>query len=237
MLVLIAMKHPTNPIGDSRCKLDFASLRNQVVGADATVTTPFGDRLMVYADYTASGRSLSFIEDYLRDVVLPLYANTHTESSGTGLQTTRFREEARQMIRSSLNANEEHAVVFTGSGATSAIDRLIAVLGLRIPSTLEDQYHFGGQIPESERPVVFIGPFEHHSNELPWRESRDPYRIWISEVMRVTAAERRAPGSRCFFLLPGVKRLALGPRRDAASKAACQPMARDRSPTHFPRSR
>ena len=53
-------------------------------------------RRVTYADYTASGRSLTFIEDYLRDAVLPLYANTHTESSGTGLQTTRFREEARR---------------------------------------------------------------------------------------------------------------------------------------------
>ena len=49
-------------------------------------------------DYTASGRSLGFIEDFIRREVLPLYANTHTETSGTGLQTTRFREDARQII-------------------------------------------------------------------------------------------------------------------------------------------
>ncbi len=55
-------------------------------------------RRVTYADYTASGRSLSFIEDYIREAVLPLYANTHTESSGTGLQTTRFREEARRLV-------------------------------------------------------------------------------------------------------------------------------------------
>ena len=48
-------------------------------------TGPFGPRRVTYADYTASGRSLTFIEDYLRAAVLPLYANTHTESSGTGL--------------------------------------------------------------------------------------------------------------------------------------------------------
>ncbi len=154
------------------------TIRASVIGADYAVPGPFGHRRVTYADYTASGRSLSFIEDYLRDVVLPLYANTHTESSGTGLQTTRFREEAREMIRSCVNAGDEHAVIFAGSGATGAIDRLIAVLGLRIPCTLENQYHLSDQIPASERPVVFTGPFEHHSNELPWRET-------ISDVVRI----------------------------------------------------
>jgi len=154
------------------------TIRASVIGSDYAVPGPFGLRRVTYADYTASGRSLSFIEEYLRDVVLPLYANTHTESSGTGLQTTRFREEARQTIRSCLNASEDHAVIFTGSGATGAIDRLVSVLGLRIPSRLEDEYHLSDQIPASERPVVFIGPFEHHSNELPWRES-------IADVVRI----------------------------------------------------
>ncbi len=139
---------------------------------------PFGTRRVTYADYTASGRSLSFIEDYIRDVVLPLYANTHTESSGTGLQTSRFREEARGIIRRCVNANDSHAVLFVGSGCTGAVDRLITVLGLRIPDTLETQYALSSHIPPEDRPVVFIGPFEHHSNELPWRES-------IADVVRI----------------------------------------------------
>src|SRR4030067_18469 len=64
-------------------------VRASVIGEDEAVLGPFGVRRVTYADYTASGRSLSFIEDYIRDAVLPLYAHTHTESSGTGLQTTR----------------------------------------------------------------------------------------------------------------------------------------------------
>ncbi len=146
-------------------------VRDSVIGKNEVIDGPFGPRPVVYADYTASGRALTFIEDYIRDVVLPLYANTHTESSGTGLQTTRFREEAREIIRDSVGATADHAVLFCGSGATYAIAKLIGVMGLRIPSTLDDRYGFRKSIPDSERPVVFIGPYEHHSNELPWRES------------------------------------------------------------------
>ena len=147
------------------------TIRRSVIGSREIVQGPFGPTPVIYADYTASGRALSFIEDYIRDAVLPLYANTHTESSGTGLQTSRFREEAREIIRRCFGADDDHAVLFTGSGSTGAIDRLVGVLGLRVPSEMEDRYGFGASIPAEERPVVFIGPFEHHSNELPWRES------------------------------------------------------------------
>ncbi len=147
------------------------TIRTSVIGRDEVVDGPFGPRKVTYADYTASGRSLTFIEDYIREAVMPLYANTHTESSGTGLQTTRFREEARSIVRRCVGATDEHAVLFCGSGMTGAIDRLIGVLGIRIPCNLEDRYAFSDRIPADERPVVFIGPYEHHSNELPWRES------------------------------------------------------------------
>jgi selenocysteine lyase/cysteine desulfurase len=147
-------------------------IHDSVIGKDTAVETPFGLRRVTYADYTASGRSLSFIEDYIRSQVLPMYANTHTETSGTGLQTTRFREDARDIIKQCIGANnEEHAVIFAGNGATGAVDRLIGILGLRIPDSLDKEYHLGDVIPANRRPVVFVGPYEHHSNELPWRES------------------------------------------------------------------
>ena len=146
-------------------------IRRSVIGDDDVVDGPFGPRRVTYADYTASGRSLTFIEDFIRDQVLPLYANTHTESSGTGMQTTRFREDARRIIRRCVGATDDHAVIFSGSGSTGAIDTLVRVLGIRIPEGLDDRYGLTGRIPAGERPVVFIGPFEHHSNELPWRES------------------------------------------------------------------
>ena len=147
------------------------TIRASIVGDDTVIESPFGERRVTYADYTASGRSLSFIETFIQDEVMPMYANTHTESSGTGLQTTRFREDARQIIHDAVGGGEDDVVIFCGSGATAAINKLVDVLNISVPAKLDDLYNLSQHIPAEERPVVFIGPYEHHSNELPWRES------------------------------------------------------------------
>lgn len=146
-------------------------VRNSVIGDKHAIRTPFGKKPLVYADYTASGRSLTFVEDYIREHVLPFYANTHTETSFTGAQTTALREEARAQIRASLNGGADDKVIFCGPGATAAINKLIDILNLRLPRDLNERYQLETLLPAHERPVVFIGPYEHHSNELPWRES------------------------------------------------------------------
>ena len=154
-------------------------IREGVIGDDQVMFGPFGPRRVTYADYTASARALDFLEDVIRKEVLPRYANTHTESSGTGLQTTRLREDARRIIHETVGADDDTCVIFCGSGSTGAVDKLIGVLGLRVPSQLEDRYRLVERIPPEGRPVVFVGPFEHHSNELPWRET-------IADVVTIT---------------------------------------------------
>src|SRR5690348_15080939 len=146
-------------------------IRDAVIGDDQVMWGPFGPRRVTYADYTASGRALDFLERFIVDEVLPRYANTHTESSGTGLQTTRLREDARRIIRDAVHGDDTTCVLFTGSGSTGAIDKLVGILQLRLPADLDARYQLSAQVPREDRPVVFIGPFEHHSNELPWRES------------------------------------------------------------------
>eukprot|EP00793_Prasinoderma_coloniale_P000961 PRCOL_00007051-RA len=143
--------------------------RRGLVGQGALVPTALGERAAVYCDWAAHGRALRGVERRVLDCVLPTLANTHTTTSAAGLQTTCFREEARGAIARATNCRVQRAdrhadvVLFAGRGATGAANKLVGALGLLAP--------LPEGTPDSKRAVVLVGPHEHHSNLLPWRES------------------------------------------------------------------
>ncbi len=145
-----------------------AWIRENLIGGAASFETPFGTRRLTYADYVASGRGLKHVERVLQERVLPLYANTHTEDSRSGATTTSLAHEAGEYIKAQLGA-PDFKIVFCGSGSTAAIKRIQEILGLAVPGTLRTRLL--EVVRPEERPVVFVGPYEHHSNEVSWRES------------------------------------------------------------------
>lgn len=167
----------------SKTVLDPAYLRQQIVGVDSTFETPFGERLMVYCDYTASGRCLRFVESYLQSLQR-IYANTHTEDDITGRSMSQLLHEAEDAIKQSVNAGPQGRIIACGTGATGAIDKLQQIIGVALaPATrknIDEALHQLHADADSEslrellrdiQPVVFLGPYEHHSNEISWRQS------------------------------------------------------------------
>ncbi|WP_136685430.1 aminotransferase class V-fold PLP-dependent enzyme [Falsirhodobacter xinxiangensis] len=134
-------------------------LRAGLIGEGLRFETPFGPRQLLYADYVASGRALRQVEGFVAEQVLPFYANSHTEASFCGMTMTRMREEARATIARLAGAGTDCHTVFTGSGATAGINRIVGLLRL------------AENVREGRKVVVLCGPYEHHSNILPWRET------------------------------------------------------------------
>ncbi|KAI3846020.1 hypothetical protein MKW92_005451 [Papaver armeniacum] len=146
-------------------------LRSQVIGDNLEFETPFGKRRLVYADHTASGRSLHYIENSIIQNVLPFYGNTHTSDSYVGRKTSKMVKEATEYIKKCLGGSLDDALLFCGSGTTAAIKRLQEVMGIWVPSILRGRIIQNQILKSEERWIVFVGPYEHHSNILSWRQS------------------------------------------------------------------
>lgn len=144
---------------DVRIALARGTLAEGIIGKGAMVDGPLGPQLMLYADYAASGRAHRLVEDFVLEHVLPVYANPHTQASHCGRAINALRRAARAEVARFCGAGEGDAVIFAGSGATTGINKLVRLFGA-------DQRDSAGQ-----RALVLLGPYEHHSNVLPWRES------------------------------------------------------------------
>jgi selenocysteine lyase/cysteine desulfurase len=144
---------------DVRTALTGGALAAGIIGKDAMVEGPLGPQPLLYADYAASGRAHRLVEDFVLEHVLPVYANPHTQASHCGRAINALRRAARAEVARFCEADGSDAVIFAGSGATAGIQKLVRLLGADTRDA------------RGRRALVLLGPYEHHSNLLPWRES------------------------------------------------------------------
>lgn len=145
----------------------FQRVRQGIIGIDQLVTLPYGERRIVYTDWTASGRLYAPIERRLAETIGPFVANTHTEATITGSLMTQAYHEAHAIIKRHVNAGPDDVIVTAGAGMTTVVNKLIRILGLRMPERLAAHC----RLPARERPVVFVTHMEHHSNQTTWVET------------------------------------------------------------------
>lgn len=157
--------------------ISFETLRKEMIGYGCKFMTPYGERVMTYADFTASARGLNFMEKYLIHLQ-KYYANTHTEDDMTGETMTKILHKSLDVIKKHLSAEKNCIVIPSGNGATGAIETFAKITGIYLPpATRKRVGRITGGILEDKNdeclkhvPVVFIGPYEHHSNILMWKE-------------------------------------------------------------------
>lgn len=145
----------------------FSDFRNNILGVDQYFESPFGKKKIIYTDWTASGRLYKPIEDKLSETFGPFVANTHTETAITGTTMTHSYLKAREIIKEHVNANEDDVLITTGTGMTGAVNKFQRILGLKIPEQVKEFVN----VPEKDRPVVFVSHMEHHSNQTSWLET------------------------------------------------------------------
>ena len=156
----------------------FLQFRKNIIGIDQTFESPFGEKKIIYTDWTASGRLYQPIEEKLMHSFGPFVANTHTETTISGTAMTMAYHEARHIIKKHVNANENDVLINDGTGMTGVVNKFQRILGLRIPENLKTF----ATIPDEVKPIVFISHMEHHSNQTSWLET-------IADVVVIPANE------------------------------------------------
>ncbi len=160
----------------------FNRFRENIIGIEQQFESPFGQRKIVYTDWTASGRLYRPIEEKLMNEFGPFVANTHTETTVSGTAMTMAYHEARHIIKKHVNASKDDVLITSGTGMTGVINKFQRILGLKLPENLRDYT----KIPDEKRPVIFISHMEHHSNQTSWLET-------IAKVEVIPACEKGLP--------------------------------------------
>lgn len=145
----------------------FDVFRQEILGINQTFLSPFGEKKIIYTDWTASGRLYRPIEERMLHDFGPFVANTHTETSVMGTTMTRAYHHARSIIKKHVNANSDDVLLTCGSGMTGVVNKFQRILGLKVPEILKDRV----EISEAQRPILFVSHMEHHSNQTSWLET------------------------------------------------------------------
>lgn len=160
---------PNHKINSNLSELEmyFQAFKKNIVGNGQTFQSPFGEKEIIYTDWTASGRMYLPIEEKMVNTFGPFVANTHTETSTTGSVMTSAYHKARSIIKKHVNANDDDVLITSGTGMTGVINKFQRILGLKVAENLK----VFTQIPEDLKPIVFISHMEHHSNQTSWLET------------------------------------------------------------------
>ena len=168
----------------------FQKFRQHIIGIDQEFESPFGKQKIIYTDWIASGRLYRPIEEKLNNEFGPFVANTHTETTVSGTAMTKAYHEAKRIIKSHVNCNDDDVLLVTGTGMTGAVNKFQRILGLKVPENLQKFT----EVPDEIRPVVFITHMEHHSNQTSWLET-------------IAKVEVIPPGKEGLFSLGNLKKL------------------------------
>lgn len=134
-----------------------------------------GKHKKLYFDYTASGLGFRQIETRMYDV-LETYANTHSKEASMASKTNDIYDEALNSLHRSLEVTKNFSIIPSGCGATGAIKKFQELIGLYIPPATKKRFNIS--VDKSLLPLVIVGPYEHHSNEVSFREA-------LCEVIRI----------------------------------------------------
>ena len=145
----------------------FSPFRQQIVGNETPIQTPYGTYPLLYADWTASGRLYRPIEKRLSEELGTFMANTHTDTSFTGKLMTDAYHWARHIVKQHVKAGDDYILIQAGYGMTGAVNKLQRILGLSVHERYRDQVR-----NSLERiPLVVVSRMEHHSNHISWLET------------------------------------------------------------------
>lgn len=146
----------------------FSQFKDQIIGEYHTIQTPFHDSIrIIYADWTASGRMYAPIEKRLQEKIMPLVANTHTDTNDTGSAMTYAYHKAQHLIKKHVGARKSDVLISASSGMTGVVNKFQRILGLRLHERFSERV----QLKKEERPVIFVTHMEHHSNQTSWIET------------------------------------------------------------------